>query len=389
MSLDVLIVGASTRAAAFTALRCGLRPHCVDYFADRDLDAVCPVERVQPENADLGFEACSTDFSRSPGRERMETPWFYTGGLENHPELVERISQRHRLWGVGAEVLRAVRDPIAVARALNEVGIPAPEVRLDPSSLPRDGSWLVKPKASGGGRGIEPLTAQSIPSSSSVYFQRRVDGPSFSGLFVGQAGSARLIGITRQRIGTPLVPFAYRGSIGPWPIPSDVAERLKMLGNRLADAFGLVGWFGVDYVLRRGVPWPVEINPRYTASLEIHELACGRSLLKLHRRACERAMSFIPDDANPTYNGRGVIAKGVIYAPRRLVVPEGIDPDGLGDLFAVPSIADVPYPGTIVEPGEPVMTVFASGEDLATCQSRLIQHERYWIQRLGLDRVSK
>ena len=55
----------------------------------------------------------------------------------------------------------------------------------------------------------------------------------------------------------------------------------------LASAFGLVGWFGVDYVLRDGNPWPVEINPRYTASLEIHELASGRSLLAEHRRACE------------------------------------------------------------------------------------------------------
>ena len=109
----MLIVGVSTRAAAFTALRCGLRPRCVDYFADRDLAAVCPVERVEPEDADLGFEACSTKVSRSLGRERMETsPWFYTGGLENHPDLVDRISQRHHLWGVGAEVLRAIRDPI-------------------------------------------------------------------------------------------------------------------------------------------------------------------------------------------------------------------------------------------------------------------------------------
>ena len=56
---------------------------------------------------------------------------------------------------------------------------------------------------------------------------------------------------------------------------------------RWRSAFGLVGWFGVDYILRDGIPWPVEINPRYTASLEIHELASGRSLLPEHRHACE------------------------------------------------------------------------------------------------------
>ncbi len=250
-------MGVSTRAAAFTALRCGLRPRCVDCFADRDLAAVCPVEPVGTETHQA-FERWSDAFSRALG----ETPWFYTGGLENHPDLVERISRRHQLWGVGAEVLRAVRDPIAVARALDEAGLPAPEVRLDPSGLPRDGSWLVKPRASGGGRGIEPLKSQSGPSSLPVYFQRRVDGPSYSALFIGRAGLAHLIGITRQWIGIPGHPFAYRGSIGPCPIVPELAERLKALGNRLVAAYNLVGWFGVDYVLRDGIPWPVEVNPR-------------------------------------------------------------------------------------------------------------------------------
>ena len=232
-----------------------------------------------------------------------------------------------------------------------------------------------------------------------------------------------MIGITRQWIGIPAAPFAYRGSIGPCPIPPDLAERLRALGDRLVDAFGLVGWFGVDFVLRGGIPWPVEINPRYTASLEIHELASGRSLLAEHRWRCEGNLNHLarswegeppgeprrnparteprppgitqghlgpnPDSEALELACSRAIAKCVIYAPRRLVMPEGIHLDGAGDLFAVPSIADVPSAGTIVEPGEPIMTVFASGEDLANCQSQLIQHERYWSERLGLDRVLK
>ena len=45
-SHDVLILGTSCRAAAFSALRAGLRPRCADYFGDRDLAAVCPVVRI-------------------------------------------------------------------------------------------------------------------------------------------------------------------------------------------------------------------------------------------------------------------------------------------------------------------------------------------------------
>jgi predicted ATP-grasp superfamily ATP-dependent carboligase len=368
-------MGVSTRAAAFTALRCGLRPHCVDYFADRDLAAVCPAERVEAGSALPGFLGAAEALPPSP--------WSYTGALENHPDLVERISRRHSLWGIGGEALRGVRDPIAVARVLNGAGIPAPEVRLDPSGLPRDGSWLVKPRASGGGLGIGPLKAPSGTSSSPVYFQRRVDGPSFSALFIGRAGSARWIGVTRQWIGIPGRPFAYRGSIGPCPIVSGLAERLEALGNRLAAAFGLVGWFGVDYVLQDGIPWPVEVNPRYPASLEIHELASGRSLMEEHRRACEGDAGSAPAWVVPASGPSRWIARRVIYAPRRLVMPEGVGPGGLGDLFAVPTIADVPGPGTIVEAGEPVMTVFAGGADAAICHARLVRRERYWAQRLG------
>ena len=118
LSHDVLIIGASARAAAFSAMRCGMRPHCADHFADRDLAAVCPVERVDIGQGAEGFAAAAESLPPSP--------WFYTGGLENHPALVDRISRRHHLWGVGADVLRRVRDPLAVAEVLAAAGIPAP-----------------------------------------------------------------------------------------------------------------------------------------------------------------------------------------------------------------------------------------------------------------------
>jgi predicted ATP-grasp superfamily ATP-dependent carboligase len=280
LSHDVLILGVSARAAAFSARRSGLRCDCADHFADRDLAAIAPVERVDFARGPAGFAEVAEALPPSP--------WFYTGGLENHPELVERISRRHRLWGVGAEVLRRVRDPFAVAAALGAAGIPLPDVRDDPGGLPRDGSWLVKPMASGGGIGVEPYGSQEGPDPATRYYQRRIEGPSGSALFIGCGDRARLVGAARQWVGgVPGRPFAYRGGIAPWDIGPAAADRLAELGDRLASAFGLVGWFGVDYVLHGGIPWPVEVNPRYTASVELHELAAGRTLLREHRAACE------------------------------------------------------------------------------------------------------
>ena len=143
-----------------------------------------------------------------------------------------------------------------------------------------------------------------------------------------------------------------------------LARRLKAIGDRFAEAFGLVGWFGVDYVLNEDIPWPVEINPRYTASLEIHELASGRSLLDEHRRACEgitdrwRVMGGGWRDEHRRDCGAitgqrvghsaveipraPVIAKRILYAERSLVVPDIRVDDRGSEPFAVPMIADVP-----------------------------------------------
>jgi predicted ATP-grasp superfamily ATP-dependent carboligase len=373
---DLLIFGASTRAAAMSALRCGLRPLCADYFADRDVAAICPVQRVDPGDAPRQLAALADSVAPSP--------WFYTGGLENHPDWVEQIARRHRLWGVGAETLRAVRDPFRLAEILRREQIPAPAVRRDRRGLPRDGSWLAKPLHSGGGRGIMPLVDEGRPVRRPHYFQERIDGPSFSALYIGADRQARLIGFTRQWIGIAGAPFAYRGSIGPAAIATSVQSKLSALGDALAAAFGLIGWFGVDYVLHRGDPWPVEVNPRYTASIEIHELALGRSLLAEHIRACERNTACGSQRASTALPRAHTIAKRILYAPHSTfapkIVPDQTGPEGL---WAVPSIADVPRPGTCFEAGEPVMTVLASGENPAACRRRLRRLERKWMKRLG------
>jgi predicted ATP-grasp superfamily ATP-dependent carboligase len=377
VSYDVLILGASTRAAAFSALRCGLRPVCADYFADRDLAAICRVERV---NAGGGRAFSRVADSLPP------LPWFYTGGIENLPRVVGRISRRHGLWGAGPETLRAVRDPVRVFEVLQRSGIPAPRVRRDAHRLAPDGTWLAKPLASGGGRGIVPYRGQSGRPSKPCYFQERIDGPSFSALFIGDRTRARLVGVTRQWIGGPGGPFAYRGSVGPLAIARPLVGRLTLLGDQLTASFGLCGWFGVDFVVRDGIPWLVEINPRYTASIEIHELALGRSLLSEHRRACE-GVAEPPIDADRAA-GRAVpvVAKEILYADRPMAVPDLttalVESD---NLFAIREVADIPSPGTRFEPGQPVLTLVTAGSDVADCRARLAHLRRTWRRRLGLS----
>jgi predicted ATP-grasp superfamily ATP-dependent carboligase len=254
--------------------------------------------------------------------------------------------------------------------------------------LPRDGRWLVKPLASGGGLGVEPLVP-GTPRAGRVYFQERVPGPPFSAVFIADRRGTRLVGATRQLIGRAGAPFAYTGSVGPWPLDDVVGDRLRALGEAIAEAFRLIGLFGVDLVLRDDHPWPVEVNPRYTASVEVLERATGGALIRDHWMACD------PHAPHGTGNAlkcggapplpraepaRAPIAgKAIVFAVRAgRVAWAGRDHPG-----TMPAVADIPHDGAPFAPGEPLLTVFADGTTTDQCLAALQRRTRSWVRRFS------
>jgi len=218
------------------------------------------------------------------------------------------------------------------------------------------------------------------------YLQQFLDGPSHSALFLAQQeGGTELVGVTRQLLGAPAAPFAHRGNIGPCPVPAPLMSRLRQVGNVLSSAFRLVGLFGVDYIRHGDEPWLVEINPRYTASVEIFELATHRKLLTEHLRAwgMDLVQSQPPGKPKNVSTNVPVVGKAILYAQRNMAAPViEIDDPRWRDLFAVPAFADVPWPGTAIAAGEPVMTMFTKGEDVRECADRIDELETFWHERL-------
>jgi predicted ATP-grasp superfamily ATP-dependent carboligase len=156
------------------------------------------------------------------------------------------------------------------------------------------------------------------------------------------------------------------------------------MGRALAAGFGLVGLFGVDLVLLDGEPWAVEVNPRYTASVEVLELALGRSLLAEHVRACAPdALSSVDPAADRPGARPPVVGKMIVFSPTACRFPRIADPaDPTGEPFAVPHLGDVPDRGTPFEAGEPVLTLFSHGQSVAACRRRLERRRGLWMQRL-------
>jgi predicted ATP-grasp superfamily ATP-dependent carboligase len=365
--LAVNVVGASARAAVFSALRGGATAAAADLFADRDLRAAATAtERVADYPSGL-----VAALERLP-----PAPFIYTGGLENHPAVVDALARARPLLGNDGATLRRARDPFLLARTLAAAGVPMPEMRraADPPRPPA--GWLVKACRGAGGAGIRRAGAAVAPPPEPHYFQRRVRGIPHAALYLASARGAVLLGATRQLVGTPWLhapPFAWCGSIGPAPLEAPALAALARAGTAVAAGFGLRGLFGIDFLLAggpQGCIVPLDLNPRYPASAEVLEHALGFSAVALHAAACANDHPLGGELPGRLAAG-AVLGKAVLFAPRGLVATEALASLPLPAPDAFPELADIPDGGTRVRKGKPLLTVFARGATDGECEHGL------------------
>src|SRR5262249_42024191 len=130
-------------------------------------------------------------------------------------------------------------------------------------------------------------------------------------------------------------------------------DRVSALASVVAGEFGLVGVNGIDFVARDGVPYLIEVNPRWTASMELVEHAYGVSVFAAHVAACT-AGELPAFDLAKARRGAPVVGKAVVFArgdvtagdTRRWWRPSNDD-------AAVAPVRDVPHPGEKITAGQP------------------------------------
>lgn len=365
--MRVLIVGVSARALAESVARAGLVPVAVDAFADTDLGACsAAVERARPWTPDRVLAAA---------RRLAWDAAAYTGGLENHPRLVGRLAARGELLGNPAAVLARVRDWPGVARRLAAAGFRAPAGLPAGAPAPAAGCWLLKPRGSAGGHGIG-LAAPGQVAGAGQRLEAYVPGAAWSALFLAAAGrGARLLGVTEQLIGRPELGaggFAYCGNILLPAVPPDLRSQLEHLVRWLALEYSLIGLCGVDFILAEGRAVALEVNPRWTAAMELLEWAADVSLFPWH---CAGVHGDLPP--GPAL-ASGYFGKAVLYTRVPAVwrgEPRGNGHAGGGaapDRRAGRWLRDRPHPGEMLRPG-PVCTILARGETRSACWQRLLE----------------
>ena len=207
------------------------------------------------------------------------------------------------------------------------------------------------------------------------YLQEFIDGTPGSVVFVAAGGRAVPLGVFRQLVGEHafgVTGYRYCGNIlvaADDAADAPLVDRASALAHAVAEEFGLVGVNGIDFVARDGVPYAIEVNPRWCASMELVERAYGFSVFGAHAAAC--AAGALPEfDLVQARRGAGAVGKAVVFARRDVSV--GDTRAWLpGDAAA--GVRDIPHPNQRIAAGRPVCTVFATGRDAISCHAALVR----------------
>ena len=343
-----LVAAVTGRALAASAVRGGHRVVVLDCFADRDTralardcrSAVSPRRMSLDPRLLLAHAAALAPPSRSAGL-------VYGSGFEGRTDLLSRLASGRRLFGNSPAVVAAVRNPARIFPTFDRLAIRHPEIRSRPPRMPK--GWLAKEPGSAGGSGVR--MASRRPVSRHTYFQRFETGRRLSALFLADGRRACVLGFNEQWTASarPGFPFLYGGAVGGVPLPPPVEADLRARLDALVERTGLVGLNGLDFLLRENEWSALEVNPRPTATLDLYDSDYPEGLFDWHLRACGGELPLRP--ARP----RAVRAHAVIYAPTL---------GRVGDAFPDAEwCRDLPHPGALLAPGDPVCTVHAAAAD--------------------------
>lgn len=382
-----MLLGGSVRALAESAHRAGFAVHAADLF--RDLDTIACARHAVSVAAD---GAASEPY---PWRLRTAAAgfphgavWCYSGALENHPAVIAAIAAERPLAGVPADVVRRLRDRRRLAAAARAAGLHLPLTLASPSAVPLDGSFLVKPRHGAGGRGIVRWTAAARAACAagarheSLIWQQFAAGLPISAAYMIAPQGARLLGATLQFVGSAwcrAAGFAWCGGVAVRPGGTvdpcgPYLASLGRLGDELAARFGPRGALGVDCIATAdGRVLVLEVNPRPTASMELHERLGTGSIAGLHVAACDHAAGgpFTTSDRTGVQPAGGPAAwsKAILFAAAHT-------PIGASHVAAVmarrdawtaadggwAAVSDLPRPGQTIPARAPLLTVFAPGD---------------------------
>jgi predicted ATP-grasp superfamily ATP-dependent carboligase len=150
----------------------------------------------------------------------------------------------------------------------------------------------------------------------------------------------------------------------------DLIRSTEQIVRAITREFHLVGVNGIDFILKEKTVYPIEVNPRYTASMELVEWVYGLNIFKTHLDACQGRLPDFDLLAHPDVDYFG---KAIHFASQALIFHEP-------RFWLDQGVRDVPFEGERIAQGKPVCTVFSRGQSRSECYNQLV-HAATEIER--------
>ncbi len=371
----LVVAGMSVRTLAESAAQAGWRVIALDNFGDAD------TRRASVRWAGIGapgtlaidaprLRSALDDAAREPG----VIGWVAGSGFDGAIELLDAAPPTLPRLGMTSAAVRALRNPRHFFATLGGLGLPHPPVAFEPPVSPT--GWLAKRAGGTGGWHIRDA-AQPGALPTDTYWQAATAGTPMSALFLADGRGAMRVALNRltvRALGSR--PHVYRGAIGPIG-DAPLAERIDAALAKLVPAFGLRGLASLDFIRTDdGTPWLLEINPRPSASMALHEQALAGGLMRAH---VEAVQGRLPGRIEQVPGLRGT---EILLARHRCKVSAA-----LADALATaPDCHDLPDAGAVFAAGDPVCSVSATGADVPAVTAALRARCRGLALRLELLR---
>jgi predicted ATP-grasp superfamily ATP-dependent carboligase len=301
--------------------------------------------------------------------------------------VLRAIRAKRPVIGPAPEIVDLLRQPRNFAGWLSQSGLNVPRLASSDNAN-ADCLWLRKPNSGSGGLGIRPVQPKNAPPggtqktmSSQEFLQEYIDGVPMSAVFYSDHRGLSVLGTSIQLVGWPTLGasgFLFCGNLGPVNPGNDVARQLILAAESLVSHTGLKGVFGLDFVLRQGEAWFIEVNPRLTASHMLYEIPTShnleeRSLVTRHLAA----FGWRPTGGTTRRRQRTrtagahevrVQARLILWANQGVQFTDSLCQSS----HEAWTFADIPQPGSAIPAGSPLCSVHVT----AGSQDQLLDHIR-------------
>ncbi|MDH5461872.1 MAG: ATP-grasp domain-containing protein [Candidatus Bathyarchaeota archaeon] len=410
---NLLVIGVDSVSLAASAKRAGYEVFAVDHFGDQDLKRVCreslsAIKQRPGRGCGYMSRVFSPEFLLQLAKallKRFEiNAALLSSGLDDSSDILSELNELVPILGNHPSIIGKTRDKTQFFRELDRIGVSHPETAVvedleEARKESKDIGYpiVVKPSRGFGGAGVRKAEAfrqlkrafrEASFLDEKVLIQKYISGIHASASLISSIKGVVTLTVNEQLIGMQELgqrePFGYCGNMVPLSVSRSVVDECKSVVGWIAQHFGLVGSNGVDLVIsRQGVPYVIEVNPRFQGTLECVERVLRMNIVEAHVEACVQG-------SLPTISKRTPVfcARFILFAPRRLIAPE---------LNTFEGARDIPLPGVIVEEGEPLCSLIVEGPNRGyilqkasetaeairdSCNYRIGQLVRYWKSAL-------